>query len=100
MAEKKHATPGQISLAWLLARKPFIVPIPGTTKIDHLKENFGSIKVELTSQDMQELETEFSKVKVFGKRAPEDFIAQHDLGCNIGTSSIGTHGKSPIPKHK
>jgi aryl-alcohol dehydrogenase-like predicted oxidoreductase len=99
MADKKGATPGQVSLTWLLERKPFIVPIPGTTKIDHLEENFGSIKVELTSEDMQELETEFSKVKVLGKRAPEDLIAQHDLGCNIGTSSIGTHGKSPLPSN-
>lgn len=98
MADKKGATPGQVSLAWILERKPFMVPIPGTTKINHLEENFGSIKVELTSEDMQELETEYSKVQVFGKRAPEDFIAQHDLGCNIGTSSIGTHGRSPVKK--
>ena len=97
MAYKKGATPGQVSLAWILERKPFMVPIPGTTKIGHLEENFGAIKVELTSEDMQELETEYSKAKVFGKRAPEDFIAQHDLGCNIGTSSTGTHGKSPLP---
>jgi aryl-alcohol dehydrogenase-like predicted oxidoreductase len=100
MADKKDATPGQVSLAWILARKPYMVPIPGTTKIDHLKENFGAIKVELTSEDMVELETEYSKVKVFGKRAPEDFIAQHDLGCNIGTSSIGTNGKSPLRQRK
>jgi aryl-alcohol dehydrogenase-like predicted oxidoreductase len=97
MADKKGATPGQVSLAWILERKPYMVPIPGTTKIGHLEENFGAIKVELTSEDMQELETVFAKAKVFGKRAPEDFIAQHDLGCNIGTSSIGTHGKSPLP---
>ena len=96
MADKKGATPGQVSLAWILARKPYMVPIPGTTKIDHLGENFGAIKVELTSEDMQELEAGYSKAVVFGKRAPEDFIAQHDLGCNIGTSSIGTHGKSPL----
>lgn len=96
MADKKAATPGQVSLAWLLARKPFIVPIPGTTKINHFQQNCGGAKVELTAEDMQELETEFSKVEVFGKRAPEAFIAQHDIGCNIGSSSIGTHGKSPL----
>jgi aryl-alcohol dehydrogenase-like predicted oxidoreductase len=100
MADKKEATPGQVSLAWLMARKPYMVPIPGTTKINHLEENFGSIKVHLTSEDIQDLETEFSKVEVFGKRAPEDFIAQHDLGCNIGTSSIGTPGRSPLPTVK
>ncbi len=100
MADKKGATPGQVSLAWILARKPYMAPIPGTTKIDHLEENVGAINVELTTEDMQELEREYSKVKVFGKRAPEDFIAQHDLGCNIGTSSIGTHGKSPLRAKK
>jgi aryl-alcohol dehydrogenase-like predicted oxidoreductase len=100
MADKKGATPGQVSLAWILARKPYMVPIPGTTKNDHLEENLGAIRVELSSDDMRELETEYSKVEVFGKRAPDDFIAQHDLGCNIGTSSIGTHGKSPLRQKK
>ncbi|HEY0045237.1 MAG TPA: aldo/keto reductase [Flavobacterium sp.] len=98
MADVKGATAGQISLAWILARQPYMVPIPGTTKIDHLKENNGAINIELTSEDMQKLESEYSKVQVFGKRAPEDFIAQHDLGCNVGTSSIGTHGNSPLRK--
>jgi aryl-alcohol dehydrogenase-like predicted oxidoreductase len=97
MADQKGATPGQISLAWILARKPYMVPIPGTTKLEHLAENLGANGVELTPADMQVLESEYSQAKVFGKRAPEDFIAQHDLGCNIGTSSIGTPGKSPLP---
>jgi aryl-alcohol dehydrogenase-like predicted oxidoreductase len=98
LGDKKGATPGQVSLAWLLAQKPFIVPIPGTTNISHLEENNGGAKVELTAEDMEDLQTEFSKIEVFGKRAPDEFIAQHDLGCNIGTSSIGTHGRSPLPK--
>jgi aryl-alcohol dehydrogenase-like predicted oxidoreductase len=97
MAYNKGATAGQISLAWILARKPYMVPIPGTTKTGHLEENLGANKVELTPEDVQVLESEYSKAEVFGKRAPEDFIAQHDLGCNIGTSSVGTHGKSPLP---
>jgi aryl-alcohol dehydrogenase-like predicted oxidoreductase len=54
-AEKKNATPAQISLAWLLAQKPFIVPIPGTRNIDHLNENLGAINVQLTPADLREI---------------------------------------------
>jgi diketogulonate reductase-like aldo/keto reductase len=100
MAAKKGATPGQIDLAWLLARKPFIVPIPGTTKVDHMQENFGAASVKLTAGEMQELENEFAKVEIFGKRAPEAQLSVHDIGADIGTSSEGTHGKSPLPKKK
>lgn len=98
MALKKEATPAQIDLAWLLARKPFIVPIPGTTNLVHQQENFGAAKVKLTTADMQELETAFAKVQVFGNRAPESIAAAHDIGVNIGSSSIGTNGKSPLRK--
>jgi aryl-alcohol dehydrogenase-like predicted oxidoreductase len=97
MGERKGATPGQIDLAWLLAKKPFIVPIPGTTNVNHLKENWDARNVELTAEDMQELEAEFAKVEVFGKRAPEQIAAAHDIGADIGTSSEGTHGKSSLP---
>jgi aryl-alcohol dehydrogenase-like predicted oxidoreductase len=100
MADKKGGTPGQIALAWLLVRKPFIVPIPGTTNIDHQQENFGAAKVELTVDDMHELETAFAKVEVFGNRAPEAIAAAHDIGVDIGSSSIGTNGKSPLPQKK
>jgi hypothetical protein len=71
-AEKKNATPAQISLAWLLAQKPFIVPIPGTRNIDHLNENLGAINVQLTSADLREIETELSKIKVHGGRMNEE----------------------------
>jgi aryl-alcohol dehydrogenase-like predicted oxidoreductase len=71
-AEKKNATPAQISLAWLLARKPFIVPIPGTRNIDHLNENLGAINVQLTPTDLREIETELSKIKVHGGRMNEE----------------------------
>jgi aryl-alcohol dehydrogenase-like predicted oxidoreductase len=98
MANKKGATTAQVDLAWLLARKPFIVPIPGTTNLIHQKENFEAVEVKLTAADMQELETAFSKVKVFGNRAPESIAAAHDIGVNIGSSSIGTYGKSPLRK--
>ncbi len=70
-AEKKNATPAQISLAWLLAQKPFIVPIPGTRNIDHLHENLGAINIELTPADISEIETAFSKIKVHGGRMNE-----------------------------
>jgi aryl-alcohol dehydrogenase-like predicted oxidoreductase len=67
-AEKKNATPSQIALAWLMAQKPFIVSIPGTRSLDHLNENLAAINVQLTSADLSELETEFSKLKVRGGR--------------------------------
>jgi aryl-alcohol dehydrogenase-like predicted oxidoreductase len=77
-AKKKNATPAQIALAWLLARKPWIVPIPGTRNIDHLKENLGAIKVELTSADLREIETALSKIKVHGERMSERHMQQID----------------------
>ena len=71
-AEKKNATPAQIALAWLLAQKPWIVPIPGTRNIDHLNENLGAINVQLTPADLREIETAFSKIKVHGGRMNEE----------------------------
>jgi aryl-alcohol dehydrogenase-like predicted oxidoreductase len=71
-AKKKNATPAQIALAWLLAQKPWIVPIPGTRNIDHLNENFGAINVQLTPADLSEINTAFSKIKVHGGRMNEE----------------------------
>src|SRR6266566_563782 len=71
-AEKKNATPAQIALAWLMAQKPWIVPIPGTRNIDHLNENLGAINVQLTPADLREIETAFSKIKVHGGRMNEE----------------------------
>ena len=71
-AEKKHATAVQISLAWLLAQKPFIVPIPGTRNIDHLNENLGAINVQLTPADRRELDSAVSKIKAHGGRMNEE----------------------------
>jgi aryl-alcohol dehydrogenase-like predicted oxidoreductase len=71
VAEKKSATPSQIALAWLMARKPFIVSIPGTRNMDHLNENLGAINVQLTPADLSEIETAFSKLKVHGGRMNE-----------------------------
>jgi len=67
-AEQRKATPAQIALAWLLAKKPWIVPIPGTTKLARLEENLGAAKVELTSDDVRALEDASSKIKVEGAR--------------------------------
>ena len=77
-AEKKNATPAQITLAWLLAQKPWIVPIPGTRNTDHLNENLGAINVQLTPADLREIETAFSKIKVHGGRMSEKHMQQVD----------------------
>jgi aryl-alcohol dehydrogenase-like predicted oxidoreductase len=66
--EKKGATRGQIALAWLMTQKPWIVPIPGTTKLDHSRENLSSINVNLTPQDLQEIEAAFARIRVHGGR--------------------------------
>jgi aryl-alcohol dehydrogenase-like predicted oxidoreductase len=71
IAERKKATPAQIALAWLLAQKPWIVPIPGTTKLARLEENIGAAAVELTSDDLREIESAASKIKLQGARYPE-----------------------------
>jgi aryl-alcohol dehydrogenase-like predicted oxidoreductase len=71
IAQRKHATPAQIALAWLLAQKPWIVPIPGTTKLNRLDENIGAVSVELTPDDLCEIESAASEIKVEGARYPE-----------------------------
>ncbi len=71
IAQRKNATPAQIALAWLLAQKPWIVPIPGTTKLHRLEENIGAVSVELTPDDLREIDTAASKIQVQGARYPE-----------------------------
>jgi aryl-alcohol dehydrogenase-like predicted oxidoreductase len=71
IAEPKKATPAQIALGWLLARKPWIVPIPGTTKQHRLDENLGAADIELTPDDLREIESIASKIAVHGARYPE-----------------------------
>jgi aryl-alcohol dehydrogenase-like predicted oxidoreductase len=71
-AQQKKATPAQIALAWLLAQKPWIVPIPGTRKLERLEENIGAVNVELTREDLRQLETAASKIPVQGARYPEE----------------------------
>jgi len=71
IAKQKNATPAQIALAWLLAQKPWIVPIPGTTKLSRLDENLGSVAIELTADDLREIDTAASQITVEGNRYPE-----------------------------
>jgi aryl-alcohol dehydrogenase-like predicted oxidoreductase len=71
IAERKKATPAQIALAWLLAQKPWIVPIPGTTKLHRLEENLGAVDLELTADDLREIDEATSKITVQGARYPE-----------------------------
>ena len=74
IARRKSATPAQIALAWLLAEKPWIVPIPGTTKIHRLEENIASASVELTSDDLDEINSAASKIPIQGERLPESIL--------------------------
>ena len=71
-AEQKKATPAQIALAWLLAQKPWIVPIPGTTKLHRLEENIGAVDLQLSSDELRELGTAAAKIPVQGARYPEE----------------------------
>ncbi|HEX7772918.1 MAG TPA: aldo/keto reductase, partial [Pyrinomonadaceae bacterium] len=70
-AERKRATPAQIALAWLLAQKPWIVPIPGTTKLHRLEENIGAATIELTDDDLREIDGAVSRIPIQGERYPE-----------------------------
>ena len=71
VADRKGATPAQVALAWLLAQKPWIAPIPGTTKLHRLEENLGAVALNLTADDLAEINTEASKVQIQGERLPE-----------------------------
>ena len=72
IAVRKKATPAQLALAWLLAQKPWIVPIPGTRKLTRLEENLGALAVELTSDDLREIDRAATKITVQGARYPEE----------------------------
>jgi aryl-alcohol dehydrogenase-like predicted oxidoreductase len=71
IATRKNATPAQVALAWLLAKRPWMVPIPGTTKVHRLKENVGAVAVELIEEDLRYIETAASEIQVHGERYPE-----------------------------
>jgi aryl-alcohol dehydrogenase-like predicted oxidoreductase len=73
-ASRKHATPAQIALAWLIAQKPWIVPIPGTTKRHRLEENLGALNIHLTAEDLQEIDRAASQIELHGARYPEPLL--------------------------
>jgi aryl-alcohol dehydrogenase-like predicted oxidoreductase len=75
IASEKHATPAQVALAWLLAQKPWIVPIPGTTKLSHLDENIGAVSLQLTPDDLRKIDRAAAKITVQGARYPEKLEA-------------------------
>lgn len=75
VAQRKGATPAQIALAWLLAQKPWIIPIPGTTKLNRLDENLGAVEIELTSDDLREINAAASTIPLQGARLPEGALA-------------------------
>src|SRR5208283_1629053 len=72
MAMRKKATPAQVALAWLLAQKPWIVPIPGTTKLHRLEENIGAASIELTPDNLRQIDYAAAKIPVQGERYPEN----------------------------
>jgi len=71
MAKKKNATPAQIALAWLLKQKPWIAPIPGTTKLSRLEENMGAVAIELTAEDLRGIDEASAGIALVGARYPE-----------------------------
>lgn len=79
IGERKQATPAQIALAWLLAQRPWIVPIPGTTKLHRLEENVGAVSVTLTADDLREIDAAASEIKVLGARYPEEMERRTNL---------------------
>lgn len=78
-AKEKNATPAQVSLAWMLHKKDFIVPIPGSRKLDRIEENFGAANVTLTTEEFNQIETELSKIKIHGNRTDEDLAKLRSL---------------------
>ncbi len=90
IGKRKQATPAQIALAWLLAQKPWIVPIPGTTKLNRLEENIGAVAVDLTADDLREIERTASQITVQGARYPEELERRTGLRpCELAFSVRG-----------
>lgn len=100
VGREKGVTSGQVALAWLLVQKPFIVPIPGTTKIAHLNENISALDVVLTDEDLKILNDGFANIKVQGAFSGVTQMEGMDFGEREGTTSKGGHGLSPLPTNK
>ena len=99
VAARKQGTSAQVALAWLLARKPWIVPIPGTRTQAHMEQNVDTLKIQLTAADMKEIEDGFAQIQVRGTRIPAPMLADIDIGAKLGTSSRGGHGITPLPRN-
>jgi aryl-alcohol dehydrogenase-like predicted oxidoreductase len=97
VANRKQATPGQVALAWLLARKPWIVPIPGTTTRKHMDQNMDALSLSLSTAELKEITDGFARIQVQGARLNAELLAGIDIGAKLGTSSKGGHGMSPLP---
>jgi aryl-alcohol dehydrogenase-like predicted oxidoreductase len=97
VANRKQATSGQVALAWLLARKPWIVPIPGTTTRKHMEQNMDALALHLSAADLKEINEGFARIRVQGARLNTELLAGIDIGAKLGTSSKGGHGMSPLP---
>jgi aryl-alcohol dehydrogenase-like predicted oxidoreductase len=99
VSARKQATPGQVALAWLLARKPWIVAIPGTTSRGHMEQNVDALQVQLAAADIKEIEDGVARIRVHGARLTEEMLAQIDVGAKTGTSSRGGSGASVLPRN-
>ena len=97
VGRKRGETPAQVALAWLLARQPWVVPIPGTTKLDHLEEDLGA-RGPLALEDVEGIEEGFARIGVKGARTTEQLLQASDIGATLGTSSAGGHGRTPLPQ--
>jgi hypothetical protein len=93
VATRKEATPAQVALAWLMARRPRIVPLPETTQIGHLDENCTALRVQLSAVDVQGIEDGFAALEVHGARSTPVLLKRPDDGANLGSTSSGGHGK-------
>jgi aryl-alcohol dehydrogenase-like predicted oxidoreductase len=98
IGKRRNASAAQVALGWLLARKPWIVPIPGTTQLNHLDENLATVQFQLTAAEVKQIEDGFASMKIEGARAWQQLLDRHDDGANLGTSSAGGHGKTPLPR--
>src|SRR5436189_5607080 len=99
IGQRKKATVAQIALAWLVARKPWIVPIPGTTKLHRLDENIGAVSVELTPDDLRDIENAASKITLQGARYPEQMerMTGRCAASNRSINSCTTRRPIPLP---
>jgi aryl-alcohol dehydrogenase-like predicted oxidoreductase len=93
----RQATSGQVALAWLLAREPWIVPIPGTTSRKHMEQNMDTLQIQLTAAEIKEIDDGVARIQVQGGRLNSELLSVIDIGAKLGTSSKRGHGISRLP---